>query len=179
MLAKALEITADITLICKRLDSEEAPTGAEVQKIPWTGKLATVEAYVAKLDGQKPEIKECHIDEVAFEAPPEVLSLRVTVPMHYIPGKMHSKLTKCPELCLQRAGVPAEDVLTSQWEVSKTSITGYMKLQKGKETSILAASGYQGVFIRRLARDQTTAKPWVTWSHVKTARTMSHIMAVS
>ena len=162
VMAKALNVDKDLVLVCKFAEEDSVPPGATKTLMPYLGNLAMTYATIANLNGKDIKISGYQPKETKIEDnKQDLITLRVTIQMHYIPKEHHKTLFGRPELALRLAGV-TEELRTYKWESVGGCIIGYVSCTDAEHERLLANSGSGGIFFARLAQD-ITARPAVSW----------------
>ena len=81
-----------VMFVCKHLDGDEEVPGSKVMLLPVMGNLAMLRCTVAMLDKSQAQIEEDEIVETHVKAPPQTTTLRIMLPLKYIPRDEHAQL---------------------------------------------------------------------------------------
>eukprot|EP00438_Fugacium_kawagutii_P004780 Skav203117 [mRNA] locus=scaffold447:577868:583368:+ [translate_table: standard] len=165
MLAAAHDITNSMLLVSKppSLEDQPMPKNCKHITIPYVGNLAIVKAVVAQMDGKEPTYKGLQVEEAPIADATSVETLRVLVPLKFVPEKFHQQLKVQPVQCLRLAGVTDVGFKAGgKWIVADGIVTGHVDVAVSKRDDILKNSGKGAVFWSRLTRN-VAHKPPVTW----------------
>ncbi len=151
-LAAAGKVSSSFTMVAGYSDGDPIISAGTVTPLSFLGNLALKKAFVACLDGSKPEITFAQPSKVELKAGLQtqpMTSLRINIALNFVESKSKQVLLEFPSMALHYTGAKQflNEAKTSNWTCGNYGIlTGYVLVPTGKVPDIMKLGGRRNLF---------------------------------